>query len=59
MEEQLDTSKIIDIIDYEKLSELLSNEKFLAQFLKSIPKNDKEQTDMKMPDLDILFEKEK
>lgn len=62
---EIESSSIIENIDYEKLAELMSNEKFLKQFLESmsfskeeetkVEENLSNQTEMSHPDLtDIL-----
>ena len=63
---EIDSSSIIENIDYEKLAELMSDENFLQQFLESISSSSKKevtkrdndssgQAEMSPPDLtDIL-----
>ena len=55
---------IFDSIDYNNLSELLSDDKFLSQFVSSVVKNKAKEksnsTEMSMPDInDLLFDQNK
>lgn len=55
---------IFDSIDYNNLSELLSDDKFLSQFVSSVVKNKAKEksnsTEMTMPDInDLLFDQNK
>lgn len=61
---EIDSSTIIENIDYEKLADLMSDEKFLKKFLESMPSSSKEgetknissKAEMNPPDLEDILE---